>query len=242
MDRQRRRPPVLPDYAEPASPASFRRCSTIPTSLPAWMPPRRSAPTRSSCSCSTARLGAVRGPPVARSPTLAAMERRSDHDGRARRPRPRRSRRSRPGCRPASTASWGTAWRSAASAQRVCAGPRHRGDARHGDPAARGRAARAVRLPAPADRGAGRVRALRLHAAPTSAAPGFVGYRMHVDAGDRGRQPAPGRRAVHLRLLRRHRQGRPRVRARRALRGRARSSIEWMVEYLVDVLPPTRRW
>ena len=49
----------------------------------------------------------------------------------------------------------------------------------------------------------------------------YWGYRTLVDDGHRGRPPAAGVRAVRLRVLRRARQGGPRVRAGRALRRRA---------------------
>ena len=59
----------------------------------------------------------------------------------------------------------------------------------------------------------GRVPAERVHRGPPRgrALPRVPG---HVEPGDRGPAPAARRRAVRLRLLRRHRQGGPRVRAR----------------------------
>ena len=57
----------------------------------------------------------------------------------------------------------------------------------------------------------------------------FHGYRMPSTLRHRGAPARRGRRAVRLRLLRRHRQGRARVRPRRALRRRARwrSTASW---------------
>ena len=61
-----------------------------------------------------------------------------------------------------------------------------------------------------------------------------------LDPGGRGPSAARGGRAVRLRLLRGHRQGRPRVRAGRPLRRRAAGYVDRLVADLIEVLPPRR--
>ena len=233
---------VLPDYGgrlhhqhrAGAARAARRRARVVPGRC--WP-----TPTRSCCSSSTAWAGSSCRPGVASTPTLAAMDGRLRSPPWRRPPPPPRSPRSRPGCRRASTASSATAWPSHGEVLNVLRWSTAAGDARQSIPPEQVPADAAVPRRAPAGGHPGRVRTVRLHRRPPR--PGAASRLPHaVDDGHRGRPAAAGGRAVRVRLLRRARQGRPRVRPGRALRRRAhldrphRSTASW------PCCPAGRRW
>ena len=158
-------------------------------------------------------------------PTLAAMEGGADHHRRAVAPPPPRSPRSPPGCRRASTAWSATASPCDGEVLNVLRWTTAAGDARQTHPAgevpARRRRSAAQRPPVVTRAEFARV---GLHRRPPRPASASLGLPHARHAGrPRSTGACARRRAVRLRLLRRPRQGGPRVRPRRALRRRARA-------------------
>ena len=204
-----------------------RRLHLQPRPGPARPPPssrrgcRRppSRPTRSSCWSSTASAGT--------SSSGGATSPRRSRACRAARsarccppPPPPPSRPSPRAHRRASTASSATASPSTARCSTSCGGP-PAGVTPARRPAGEDPVPPPLRRPAPPGHHPHRVRALGLHRRPPRRRP-LPRLAGAVDAGHRGRPADRGRRAVRLRLLRRRRQGEPRVRPRRPLRRRAR--------------------
>ena len=199
--------------ARAAGPSARRGCPAVA----AGRRPGRAARAR------RARLGPARRTAAALAPTLPAMAGGSDHAPSPRRPRPRRSPRSPPACPPGEHGVVGyRIARRRRGAQRAALDQAPSGDA--AAPASRPTSSRpnAPFLgPPPAGRHPRRVPRTGLHPGPprrrpASRLPGDVHARHRG-----GRDLLRARRAVRLRLLRGHRQGRPRVRPRRVLRRRA---------------------
>ena len=155
-------------------------------------------------------------------PTLAAMAGGPITHGRARRPRPPPSPRSPPAARRASTASSATASTCGGEVLNVLRWPTPAGDARRRIPPAevQARARRSAGQRPPVVTRA-EFAGTGLHRRPPRRRPLPRLAACRRRSSTEVRRAARRRRAVRLRLLRRHRQGRPRVRPRRALRRRA---------------------